>query len=91
VNLRVCASSSRANSIGARAGDAAQPAGSESAAVPPDLPFAPLATVTRISRPAIASPAAPSGMTAMSGTGRTENRGTTCSSIRFSPLKMVPS
>jgi hypothetical protein len=34
---------------------------------------------------------APAGTIVMSGVTRTDNAGITCSSIRFSPLKMFPS
>ena len=51
--------------------------------------------VTRTSRPASAWPGlrarTPTGTMAMSGVMRTLTAGTTSSSVRFSPLKMLPS
>ena len=94
-------SSSRVNSTAEVAGVTCQPDGASMVTVAVEGPLFPLVTTARISRALSAPPAglravAPAagptaGTMAMSGVTVAENRGTTCSSIRFSPLKMFPS
>jgi hypothetical protein len=79
-------SSSRVKPIVAVGGVAFQPAGNWSATTASAAPFVPLVTATWISRSSgvAASPPA-AGTTASAGVTRTENAGTTFSSIRLSP------
>ena len=80
------ASSSFSNAIGALAGVTFQPAGAVSATVACAAPFVPLVTETKISRSTgFAVGALASGTIARAGVTRTENAGTTLSSIRLSP------
>ena len=78
-------SSSCAKLNAALAGDADHPAGSSSRTVACAAPFAPLVTDTEISRSTDLPPAA--GTTTSPGVTRTDNAGTTFSSIRLSPAK----
>ena len=88
----VTASSSRENATGWLAGSARQPWGRVSAASAVAAPLPWLSTVTLTSRvgraPALGTAA---GTIRISGVAETANFGTTCSSARFSPLKMLPS
>src|SRR5262245_23464668 len=93
LNRTVIDSSSRVKLTGAVGGVAFQPCGNSSCTSALAAPGEWLITVTRRSRsvPRAVAGVAPSGTTAMSGERVTANFGTTCTSLRFSPLKMLPS
>ncbi len=94
MNRDVAASSARARCTRALSGVARQQAGQVQRDVGVGGSGALPVIVTRTSRPASASACAAlrhTGTIAMSGVTRTLMAGTTSSSVRFSPLKMLPS
>ena len=93
MNRVVAASSARARCTRAVSGVARQRPGRSSVTSASAAPGALPVIVTRTSRAAAdsACAATPTGTIAMSGVTRTLIAGTTSSSVRFSPLKMLPS